>query len=90
MLSTGIVAQSAKLELERAGYYPSLFFSTGVQYAHAGNRDEQRADFGAVIGQAKTLEVGAPDPAAAVIRTEFVVSYDDDARIHDLDTHLAR
>ena len=41
------------------------------------------------VGQVKTFEVGAPDPATAVIRTEFVVSYNDDARIRDLDTHLA-
>lgn len=44
-LATGIVAQSAKVELERADYFPSLFFSTGVQYAHAGNRNEQRNPF---------------------------------------------
>jgi outer membrane protein TolC len=35
------------VELERADYFPSLFLSTGVQYAHAGNRDEQRNPFAA-------------------------------------------
>ncbi len=42
------------------------------------------------VGQMKTLEVGAPDPAAAVIRAQFMVSDNDDASIRDLDTHLAR
>ncbi len=44
-LATGIVAQSAKVELERADYFPWLFFSTGMQYAHAGNRNEQTNPF---------------------------------------------
>src|ERR1039458_5618218 len=44
----------------------------------------------AAVGQMKTLEVGAPDPASAVIRAQLVVSYNDDASIRDLDAHLAR
>jgi outer membrane protein TolC len=44
-LATGIAAQSAKVELERADYYPSVFLSTGVQYAYAGNRQNQTNPF---------------------------------------------
>jgi outer membrane protein len=44
-LATGIAAQSAKVDLERADYFPSVFFSTGVQYAHAGNRQDQTNPF---------------------------------------------
>lgn len=40
-LSAGIAAQSAKLALEEASYYPSFFFATGVHVARAGNRTEQ-------------------------------------------------
>ena len=41
------------------------------------------------VGQMKTLEVGAPDPAAAVIRPQFMISHHDNAGIRDLDAHLA-
>ena len=44
-IATGITAQSAKLDLERADYYPSLFFSTGLQYAYAANRQNQTNPF---------------------------------------------
>lgn len=44
-LATGLVAQSAKVELERADYFPWLFFSAGMQYARAGNRNEQTNPF---------------------------------------------
>jgi len=44
-LATGLAAQSAKVNLEQAGYYPMIFFATGVQWAHAGNRDEQTNPF---------------------------------------------
>ncbi len=46
-LVTGLAAQSAKLELEEAGYYPNIFLATGVQYAIANNRDEQTNPFAA-------------------------------------------
>jgi outer membrane protein TolC len=41
----GIAAQSAKVDLEAAGYYPNLFLSSGFQYAVAGNRTEQTNPF---------------------------------------------
>jgi outer membrane protein TolC len=44
-LATGIHAQSAKVDLARADYFPSLFFSTGLQYAYAQNRQEQTNPF---------------------------------------------
>ena len=44
-LVTGIAAQSAKVELEQAGYYPTVFLTAGVQYARAANRDEQTSPF---------------------------------------------
>ena len=44
-LTTGIAAQSAKVDLEAAGYYPNLFFATGLQFARAGNRTEQTNPF---------------------------------------------
>jgi outer membrane protein len=44
-LLTGIAAQSAKVDLQEAGYYPNVFVSTGFQYAWAGNRAEQTNPF---------------------------------------------
>jgi outer membrane protein TolC len=44
-IQTGVAAQSAKVELEEAGYYPSVFLATGVRWAKAGNRDEQTNPF---------------------------------------------
>ncbi len=44
-LATGITAQSAKVDLERADYFPTLFFSTGLQYAYAANRQDQSNPF---------------------------------------------
>lgn len=44
-LQTGIAAQTAKLALEEAGYYPNVFITTGFQYAWAGNRTEQTNPF---------------------------------------------
>lgn len=46
-IQTGLAAQSAKVDLEGAAYYPSFFLSTGVRWAHANNRDEQRNPFAA-------------------------------------------
>lgn len=40
-LDDGVAAQTAKVDLESAGYYPNLFLSSGFQYAVAGNRTEQ-------------------------------------------------
>lgn len=44
-LATGITAQSAKVDLERADYFPSVFLSTGMQYAYAANRQNQTNPF---------------------------------------------
>jgi len=44
-LRTGLAAQSAKVNLEEASYYPTLFFGTGLQFAHANNRTEQTNPF---------------------------------------------
>lgn len=44
-LNAGLAAQSAKVEMERAGYYPNLFLSTGLQFARAANRTEQTNPF---------------------------------------------
>lgn len=44
-LVSGLAAQAAKVDLEAAGYYPTVFFATGVQYAWAPNRDEQTNPF---------------------------------------------
>jgi outer membrane protein TolC len=44
-IQTGLAAQSAKVDLEEAGYYPSFFLSTGVRWAHANNRTEQKNPF---------------------------------------------
>jgi len=44
-LATGVAAQSARVDLETAGYYPDLFLATGFQYAVAGNRTEQDNPF---------------------------------------------
>ena len=44
-LQTGLAAQSAKVDLETAGYYPTVFLATGLRYAHAGNREEQTNPF---------------------------------------------
>ncbi len=46
-LHNGIAAQTAKVELEEASYYPTLFVSTGLQFARAGNRTEQISPFAA-------------------------------------------
>ena len=44
-IQTGLAAQSAKVELEEAGYYPTIFLATGVRWARAGNRTEQTNPF---------------------------------------------
>jgi outer membrane protein TolC len=44
-LETGIAAQEAKVKVEEADYYPTVFLSTGVRFARAGNRDEQSNPF---------------------------------------------
>lgn len=44
-LMTGLAAQAAKLDLEEAGYYPTVFLATGVQFARAPNRTEQDNPF---------------------------------------------
>ncbi len=44
-IATGVAAQSAKVDLEKAGYYPDLFLSAGLQYAYAGNRTNQTNPF---------------------------------------------
>jgi outer membrane protein TolC len=44
-LASGVAASAAQVKLEKAGYYPTLFLSTGVHYAVAGNRDEQENPF---------------------------------------------
>src|SRR5262249_31266112 len=44
-IATGVAAQAAKVELERAAYYPTLFLATGLQFARAGNRTEQSNPF---------------------------------------------
>jgi outer membrane protein TolC len=44
-IRTGLAAQSAKVDLETAAYYPTIFLATGLRYAHAGNRDEQANPF---------------------------------------------
>ncbi len=42
---SGIEAQEAVVKLEEASAYPTLFFATGVRYAVAGNRDDQKNVF---------------------------------------------
>ena len=44
-LVSGVAARSAQVKLEEAGYYPTVFFSTGIRYAVAGNRTEQTNPF---------------------------------------------
>ena len=44
-IQTGLAAQSAKVDLETAAYYPTIFLATGLRYAHAGNREEQTNPF---------------------------------------------
>lgn len=44
-IQTGLAALSAKVDLETAGYYPSIFLSTGFRWAHANNRTEQKNPF---------------------------------------------
>jgi outer membrane protein TolC len=44
-LASGIAAQAAKVDLEKAGYYPSVFLATGMQFANAGNRTNQTNPF---------------------------------------------
>jgi len=44
-LESGIAAQSAKVELQEAQYYPSFFLATGVRYGVAGNRTDQTNPF---------------------------------------------
>ena len=44
-LAMGLAALSAKLDLQEAAYYPTVFLTAGVQYAHAANRDEQTNPF---------------------------------------------
>ena len=44
-IRTGVAAQSAKVDLEEARYYPTIFLGTGLRYARASNRDEQTNPF---------------------------------------------
>jgi len=44
-LENGIAAQSAKVDLQEANYYPSVFLATGVRYGFAGNRTDQKNPF---------------------------------------------
>ena len=44
-IASGLAAQSAKVDLEEAGLYPSFFLSTGLQYAVAPNRTTQKNPF---------------------------------------------
>jgi outer membrane protein TolC len=44
-LQAGLAAQEAKVQIEESGYYPTLFLSTGLQFARAGNRTEQSNPF---------------------------------------------
>ncbi|MBI4517393.1 MAG: TolC family protein [Deltaproteobacteria bacterium] len=44
-LQAGLAAQQAKVAIEEAEYYPKVFFSTGLQFARAGNRTEQSNPF---------------------------------------------
>lgn len=46
-IQSGLAAQSAKVDLEEASYYPTIFLSTGVRWAHASNRTEQTNPFAA-------------------------------------------
>lgn len=42
---TGVEAQEAVVKLEEASSYPTLFLATGVRYAVANNRDDQKNVF---------------------------------------------
>lgn len=42
---SGIEAQEAVVRLEEANAYPTLFLATGIRYAVAGNRDDQKNVF---------------------------------------------
>jgi outer membrane protein len=44
-IQTGLAAQSAKVDLEAAAYYPTIFLATGVRWAHASNRQQQSNPF---------------------------------------------
>ncbi|MBI3784678.1 MAG: TolC family protein [Deltaproteobacteria bacterium] len=44
-IASGVAAQSAKVNLEEAGLYPSFFLTTGFQYAVAPNRTTQKNPF---------------------------------------------
>jgi len=44
-LTTGIAAQTAKVEMQQAEYYPNVFLTAGFQYAAAGNRTNQSNPF---------------------------------------------
>lgn len=44
-LLSGLNAQAARLDLEEAGYYPTIFLTAGVRYARADNRTEQTNPF---------------------------------------------
>jgi outer membrane protein TolC len=44
-IESGVAAQAAKVDLEEAGLYPSIFLATGFQYAVAPNRTRQRNPF---------------------------------------------
>jgi HAE1 family hydrophobic/amphiphilic exporter-1 len=44
-VASGVAARTAQVQLERANLYPSIFLSTGVHYAVAGNRTEQDNPF---------------------------------------------
>ena len=44
-IESGLAAQDALIKLEEAASYPTLFLATGVRYAVAGNRDDQKNVF---------------------------------------------
>ena len=44
-ITSGLEAQEAVVKLEEASSYPTVFLATGVRYAYADNRDDQRNQF---------------------------------------------
>ncbi len=79
-IAAGIEAQQAVVDLEEAASYPTLFLATGVRYAVAGNRDDQKNVFAnddfnyfqpiGVLGIEWDLNVFANHARAAQARAE--------------------
>src|SRR5205085_1163358 len=44
-LDAGLAARAAKIDIERASYFPSLFVVGGIRYAYAPNRERQTNPF---------------------------------------------